>query len=107
MLDAASKGRLMSSYCIKCNRYVWPPNYYCNRCNSDTIFKDLVERGILVEKSTSYIHGKIEHFGIGEFDGIRIIGTITDQITVGDTIGIKSIKVTKGRLDISFVGIPI
>jgi uncharacterized OB-fold protein len=105
MLDSASRGRLMSSYCAECKKYVWPPNYYCNICNSKTIFRDVVRRGTLIEKSLSHIHEKEGYFGVGEFNGVRFIGTINERILVGDIIQVKSVKVTEGRLDIVFTGV--
>lgn len=105
VLKSAGRGKLLSSYCKKCDKYIWPPKYYCNYCNSEALFKDVKEGGIVIEKGYSNLSNKKETFAIGEFNGIRIIGSISDDIVVGQHIKIQDIRVTNGRLDIKFSGI--
>jgi uncharacterized OB-fold protein len=103
IMKIARGGKLVSSYCKKCDKYIWPPKYYCNYCNSEVSFKDVKREGIVLEKAYSNLHGKKIPFAIGEFNGIRIIGSINDDIVVGEIIIMQEIRVTDGRLDIKFV----
>lgn len=103
VLEIAKGGELVSSYCGKCEKYVWPPKYYCNYCNSKVLFKIVKREGRILGKGYSNIPGKKGIFAVGEFNGIRIIGTIKDKMMVGESIIMQEIKVTNGRLDIIFV----
>ncbi|WP_148686890.1 zinc ribbon domain-containing protein [Candidatus Nitrosocosmicus hydrocola] len=105
ILKSARRGKLLSSYCMKCDKYIWPPNYYCSYCNSGALFKAVKGEGIVLEKGYSNLLNKKGTFAIGEFNGIRIIGSISDDVVVGQGIKIQEIRVTNGRLDIKFVGI--
>ena len=102
ILLTANNGKLETSFCKKCDRYIWPPNYVCNVCYSKATFQEVKEEGILLEKAHSNILGKEGFFGIGEFRGIRLIGTIDNRVKVGESIRIQEIKVKNGRLDIKF-----
>jgi uncharacterized protein len=102
ILVSASKGRLVTSFCNKCEKYIWPPNYVCNLCYSKASFRKVNDEGILLEKAHSSILGKEGSFGVGEFSGIRLIGNINDGVKVGDSIKIQQIRVKNGRLDIKF-----
>ena len=99
ILISARKGRLVTSFCKKCDKYIWPPNYVCNLCYSKTSFREVKGKGILLEKACSSVLGKEGSFGVGEFSGIRLIGTINDGVKVGDSIKIQEIKVKNERLD--------
>ncbi|HSA75773.1 MAG TPA: zinc ribbon domain-containing protein [Candidatus Nitrosocosmicus sp.] len=102
ILVSASKGRLVTSFCRNCDKYIWPPNYVCNLCYSKASFQEVKGEGILLEKAHSSILGKEGSFGVGEFSGIRLIGTLNDGVKVGDSIKIQEIRVKNERLDIKF-----
>ncbi len=55
--------------------FTWPPSNYCKECFKETKLKKINNHGILLELSYSYIPNQECFFGIGEFSGIRIIGT--------------------------------
>jgi uncharacterized OB-fold protein len=107
ILASASKGRLVTSFCKKCDKYIWPPKYFCILCYSKASFREVKDEGILLEKSHSSILGKEGSFGVGEFSGIRLIGRINDEVNVGDSIKIQEIGVKNGRLDIKLCHIKI
>ena len=103
VLKIAKAGKLVSSYCKNCDKYIWPPKYYCNYCNLKVSFRDVRREGIVLEKCYSNLQGKKKPFAIGEFNGIRILGSIDDDIIVGESIIMQEIRVTDERLDIKFV----
>ena len=103
VLKIAKAGKLVSSYCNNCDKYIWPPKYYCNYCNLEVSFRDVRSEGIVLEKGYSNLQGKKRPFAIGEFNGIRILGSIDDDIMVGESIRMQEIRVTDERLDIKFV----
>lgn len=94
--------KFVTSFCLKCKKYIWPPNDSCNLCYSPVVLKNITPNGILLAKSTSYISGKKRYFGLGEFDGIRIIGTIQQSVNIGDRIIICSIREINGKIDLRF-----
>jgi uncharacterized protein len=102
VLENASNGKLVTSFCRKCNMYIWPPNYACSLCNSKASLREIKRDGILLEKARSFIAGKEGSFGIGEFNGIRLIGTINEDARVGKPIRIQEIGLRNGRLDLRF-----
>lgn len=102
ILQNASYGKLVTSFCVKCNKYIWPPNYICNCCNSKASLRKIEQVGILLEKTHSNILGKEGTFGIGEFGGIRLIGTIKEDARIGECIRIHEIGLKNRRLDIKF-----
>ena len=102
IFENASNGKLVTSFCKKCNKYIWPPNYACSLCNSKASFREVKRDGILLEKAHSYIAGKEGSFGIGEFSGIRLIGTTNEDAKVGEPIRIQELRMRNGRLDIIF-----
>lgn len=56
----------------------------------------------MLEKTQSNILGREGTFGIGEFGGIRLIGTIKEDVRIGEVIRIHEIGIKNGRLDIKF-----
>lgn len=107
ILEIANNGKLVTSFCIKCDIYIWPPNHVCNLCVSKTMFREVKREGILLEKAHSNILGKEGFFGIGEFSGIRLIGSTKEDVKVGEPIRIGEIRVKNGRLDIQFTSLHI
>ncbi len=67
---------LVCSECLKCNKIVWPPSDYCNKCFGDVTWRKISRNATLVEYSCK--NG--DCFCIAELEGqIRVIGTIQDK----------------------------
>ena len=67
-------GKFSVTYCTKCQKSVWPPSEFCNRCFLECIPKMISNVGTLIEFSKK----SDEYFGLAEFDEkIRLIGKIT------------------------------
>lgn len=102
ILRQAKKGKFVSSFCVKCNNHVWPPHDYCKLCNSPVVLRNVATVGILLAKSTSYIPGKLGHFGLGEFDGVRMVGRIKESLSIGNRITICNVQDKNGKIDLEF-----
>jgi uncharacterized OB-fold protein len=102
ILKNARREKFVTSFCLKCNKYIWPPDSSCNICYSSAILRDVTSNGVLLSKSISHIEGKKRYFGLGEFDGIRIIGTIDSSINIDDKIIICGVSETYGKIDLKF-----
>jgi len=75
------------SECKKCDKLVWPPSDFCNKCFGDVMWRPLSRTAKLVEFS----HKNDEYFCIAEFeDQIRIMGTIenVENLQVGQTLNL-------------------
>lgn len=61
------------SACSRCEKMVWPPNDYCDKCFGEVYWRQVSRDAILLE----YSHRNGELFCVAEFEGqIRVIGTI-------------------------------
>jgi uncharacterized OB-fold protein len=87
-------GILLSAFCPRCKKYVWPPSNNCRECLETTELKCIYNRGILLETSFSHLADQQCFFGIGEFSGIRIIGKVESNIKVYDFIFISKVKMS-------------
>jgi uncharacterized protein len=96
------EGLFISTFCKECKKYNWPPSIYCKECFSKTKLKEIKNIGILLEISYSYITNEPSFFGIGDFSGIRIIGTANKSIRINDSIQIDKIKVINNKISIVF-----
>jgi len=84
------KGNFVCSECVKCNKLVWPPSDFCNRCFHDVIWRQVSVNGRLVEFSEK----DSNIFCIGEFENtIRVMGTL--KANVGDIKIGQEIKLAK------------
>lgn len=102
ILKNAKKNKFVTSFCLKCNKYIWPPNSSCNLCYSSAVLKGVNSNGVLLSKSISYVGGKRSYFGLGEFNEIRILGTIERSLNIGDRIIICKVRETNGKIDLKF-----
>ncbi|MDE1770278.1 MAG: hypothetical protein KGI28_06995, partial [Thaumarchaeota archaeon] len=76
--DELKNNNFVCSTCQKCQKWVWPPSNFCNKCLGPVIWKSVSHTAKLVEFSSK--DGKM--FGIAEFEGnIRVFGTITGKST--------------------------
>jgi hypothetical protein len=107
IISKAEKGTLITTYCLNCKIHIWPPNYYCHFCLNKTVFKKINKTGILLEKSFSNLPDLIGYYGIGEFSGIRLIGSVDQLAVPDDIISISHVGVRNNKLDLKFCKIRI
>ncbi len=63
------------SECLNCQKIVWPPSEYCNKCFGDVTWRQVSRNAILLEYSCK--NG--EYFCLAELEGqIRIVGKISE-----------------------------
>ncbi|MDQ6724434.1 MAG: hypothetical protein M3Z01_09265 [Thermoproteota archaeon] len=103
IFEKIKDGVFASTFCSHCKRHIWPPNQYCKDCFKKTKLRKINNKGILLEMSYSHISNQENYFGIGDFSGIRIIGTISDKnIKINDLIAIYKIKVDNEKILLEF-----
>ena len=107
IFETVNKGILITTYCSSCKIHIWPPNYYCNSCFNKTGFKKINRKGVLLEKSFSNIPDLIGYYGIGEFSGIRMIGSVDKSILPNDRIRISQVSIKDNKLNLEFTKIKI
>jgi uncharacterized OB-fold protein len=63
----------LCSQCTKCNKLVWPPSDFCNKCFGEVIWRPVSRFAKLVEFSSK----DNEFFCIAEFENsIRVMGSV-------------------------------
>lgn len=102
IIKSADKGTFITTYCFSCKIHIWPPNLYCNTCFKKTGFKKINRKGVLLEKSFSNLPDIKGYYGIGEFSGIRIIGSVDKSVLPEDTIRISQVGIKDNKLDLEF-----
>ena len=107
IIKNAEKGILITSYCFSCKIHIWPPNRYCNSCFNKTGFRKINRKGVLLEKSFSNLPELIGYYGIGEFSGIRMIGSVDQSILPEDRIRISQVGIKDNKLNLEFSKIKI
>lgn len=107
IINSAEKGILINTYCFSCKIHIWPPNRYCNSCFKKTGFRKINRKGVLLEKSFSNLPDLIGYYGIGEFSGIRMIGSIDPSILPDDRIRISQVGIKDNKLKLEFSKIKI
>jgi uncharacterized protein len=107
IINNAKKGNLITTFCINCKIFIWPPNRYCNSCFNKTGFRKIHRKGVLLEKSLSNLPDLIGYYGIGEFSGIRMIGSVHQSISPGDRIRISQVGIKDNKLNLEFSKIKI
>ena len=107
IINNAEKGILITSYCSSCKIHIWPPNHYCKSCSKKTGFRKINKKGVLLEKSFSNLPDLIGNYGIGEFSGIRMIGSIDPSILPDDRISISQVGIKDNKLNLEFSKIKI
>ena len=107
IFDTAKKGILIITYCFDCKIHIWPPNHYCNSCFKKTGFKKINRKGVLLEKSFSNIPDLIGYYGVGEFSGIRMMGSVDKSILPNDRIRISRVSIRDNKLNLEFAKIKI
>lgn len=74
---------LVCSRCTRCDRIVWPPSEFCNRCFGNVVWMPLSRNAKLIEFS----HKEGQYFCIAELEsGIRLMGTVesTTNLKIGE-----------------------
>lgn len=107
IFDTAKKGILITTYCFSCKIHIWPPNHYCNSCFRKCGFRKINRKGVLLEKSFSNLSDLVGYYGIGEFSGIRMIGSIDQSILPNDRIRISQVSIKDYKLSLEFTKIKI
>ena len=102
IINYAEKGILLTTFCFSCKIHIWPPNRYCKFCFNKTGFRKINRKGILLEKSFSNLSDLVGYYGIGEFSGIRIIGSVDQSVLPYDRIRISQVGVKNNKLDLEF-----
>jgi uncharacterized OB-fold protein len=102
IFEKIKDGKFQSTFCSKCNQYNWPPCNNCKNCFKKTRLKKIDNKGILLEKSYSHLSDQHDYFGIGDFSGIRIIGTVDKNIEINDKIIISNIRLDNDRISLEF-----
>jgi uncharacterized OB-fold protein len=75
--DELKKGNFMVSECKVCEKIVWPPSEFCNKCLNETLWKTVSQEGIIIEFSKQ----NNEYFCVAEFEkSIKIMGKISSGI---------------------------
>ena len=96
-------GIFLNTFCPHCKKHNWPPSNNCKDCFNKTVLKKIENKGILLEMSYSHIPKQENFFGIGDFSGIRILGTIVEKnIKVNDSITVYNIKIIDNKISIEF-----
>ena len=103
LFNKIKEGSLCSTFCRYCNVYTWPPCKNCKNCYKKTKFKRICNHGILLELSYSHIPDQECFFGIGDFSGIRIIGTVDKNVNVNDLIKINKATVINDKILLEFI----
>ena len=78
---------LVSSFCTRCDKHVWPPSDICNACFGNVIWKPVNRIAKLIEFSRK----DDEIFGIVEFEeGMRVMGRImnADDLKIGQMLNL-------------------
>lgn len=73
------------SECLKCNKVVWPPSDYCNRCFGSVSWRKISRDAVLLEYSVK----DGEYFCLAELEGqIRIMGAVrkSGKLKVGQKL---------------------
>lgn len=78
--------KFVVSYCTNCEKTVWPPSEFCNRCFSASVPKAISPIGKLVEFSKK----NDQSFGLVEFDGnIRVIARLQESKTLYEGVSAR------------------
>lgn len=78
--DKIKNNEFVISKCTHCNKLVWPPSSYCDRCYCETSLVEHTRRGIIIEHSISHYTNE-EVFALVDLDGIILIGKILSDDT--------------------------
>ena len=73
--EELKNNNFVCSECLKCQKIIWPPSNYCNKCFRNVIWRQVSRNAILLEYS--YENG--ECFCLAELeDQIRLVGKILE-----------------------------
>jgi len=103
LFNKIKEGTFYCTFCIYCNVFIWPPSNYCKNCFKKTKFEKINNHGILIELSYSHMPNQECFFGIGDFSGIRIIGTVDKNMNINDLIKINKATVINDKISLEFI----
>ena len=96
------KGLFICTFCLNCNIYNWPPNNNCKKCLKKTRLRKIINKGVILEISYSHLPNQKSFFGIGNFSGIRILGTIDKNMQTNDLIIIDKVSIIDNKISFIF-----
>ena len=83
-------GNFVTSECVHCDKIVWPPSDYCDRCFNEVSWRKVSKNGTIIEVSKK----EDDTFCITEFeDKIRIMGKLNAEIHMAKPG--QTVKLTK------------
>lgn len=77
------RGDFRVAVCKHCHKKMWPPSEFCCFCYYKTSLKKIETTGTIVEFTTSQIHGNENLYGIVDMQGIKLIGSLPVNVTLG------------------------
>lgn len=91
--EGLKRNEFLCSQCTRCDKMVWPPSRYCDRCFSTVSWKRVSRDAVLIEVSCK----DGEYFCIAELEGnIRVIGRVTGS---GDLVAGQKLTLEKCDYD--------
>lgn len=94
-LSELKKGNFLISECTNCQKVIWPPSDFCNKCFRDVEWRYASPLGKLIEFSKK----ENQYFGVAELEGrIRIMGRIRtskNKPCVGQMVKLLRCNITK------------
>jgi uncharacterized OB-fold protein len=98
----ANEGLFICTFCLNCNIFNWPPNNNCKKCLKKTRLRKIMNKGVILEASYSHLPNQKSFFGIGDFSGIRILGTIDRNVQINDFITIYKVSIIDNKISFVF-----
>ncbi len=84
--EELKKNNFVCSECLKCQKIVWPPSEYCNKCFGNVTWRKISRNATLLEYSCK--NG--EYFCLAELEEgqIRLVGKILEssRIEIGQKL---------------------
>ena len=88
------KGIFTIPQCEKCNKFVWPPSEFCDKCFGNTVLKTGEFEGKIIEFSKQ----NEEYFCLVEINNsFRIMAKISKLPQIGQTVKISKCGITEGN----------
>jgi uncharacterized OB-fold protein len=81
--DSIRRGEFRVPVCKHCRKKMWPPSEFCCDCFFTTCLEKIETTGTLIEFTTSHIHGKEDLYGVVDMKGIKLIGSLSGNVTRG------------------------
>ncbi|MEZ0248090.1 MAG: Zn-ribbon domain-containing OB-fold protein [Thermoproteus sp.] len=90
LFKALAEGRLVGSYCPRCNSHYFPPTPMCPRCRGEAQIVDVPKRGVVLTYSEVYVsNGLYEppyYVAVVQFGPFRVPGPAASKVGIGDLV---------------------